>query len=156
LLVRDTCLCLHVQRAARVLARRFDEALRPAGLTNGQFSLMMSLNRPENFESMGIPPATMRSVAELLGMDRTTVTAAVKTLERRGLVAVRVDAKDRRGRLLSLTADGKQVLAGAVPIWTREHAALEHELKGDAGRLRRELAGLAGADAVETELCTGR
>lgn len=38
LLVRDTCLCLHVQRAARALARRFDEALRPLGLTNGQFS----------------------------------------------------------------------------------------------------------------------
>src|SRR3978361_166261 len=46
LLVRDTCLCLHVQRAARVLARRFDEALKPVGLTNGQFSLLMSLNRP--------------------------------------------------------------------------------------------------------------
>ena len=39
--VRDTCLCLHVQQAARALARRFDEVLRPLGLTNGQFSLMM-------------------------------------------------------------------------------------------------------------------
>ncbi|MDB5407975.1 MAG: MarR family transcriptional regulator, partial [Rhodospirillales bacterium] len=57
-LVRDTCLCLHVQRAARALARRFDEALRPLGLTNGQFSLLMSLNRPE--------PASMGSVAALL------------------------------------------------------------------------------------------
>ena len=45
-MVRDTCLCLHMQRAARALARRFDEALRPVGLTNGQFSLLMSLNRP--------------------------------------------------------------------------------------------------------------
>ncbi|MBN9440976.1 MAG: MarR family transcriptional regulator, partial [Bosea sp.] len=44
--VRDHCLCLYVQRAARVLARRFDEALRPHGLTNEQFSLLMSLNRP--------------------------------------------------------------------------------------------------------------
>lgn len=44
--VRDACLCLHVQRAARALARRFDEALRPVGLTNGQFSLLMALNRP--------------------------------------------------------------------------------------------------------------
>src|SRR5271169_896741 len=155
LLVRDTCLCLHVQRAARALARRFDDALRPAGLTNGQFSLMMSLNRPvETGPGMPeIPPATMRSVAERLGMDRTTLTAAVKTLERRGLVAVQVDAKDRRGRLLSLTAEGRRALAGAVPIWTREHAALERELRGDAGRLRRDLAGLAGVDAAEAELC---
>ena len=45
--VRDSCLCLHVQRAARAVARRYDEALRPVRLTNGQFSLMMSLNRAE-------------------------------------------------------------------------------------------------------------
>src|ERR1700733_2686081 len=78
--VRDSCLCLHVQRAARALARRFDEALRPLGLTNGQFSLLMSLNRPK-------PPA-MSAVASLLAMDRTTLTAALKVLERRGLVKV--------------------------------------------------------------------
>src|SRR5580658_9467437 len=88
LLVRDTCLCLHVQRAARALARRFDDALRPAGLTNGQFSLMMSLNRPD--------PPSVGSVAALLAMDRTTLTAALKPLERRGLVASAVDLADRR------------------------------------------------------------
>jgi DNA-binding MarR family transcriptional regulator len=67
--VRDSCLCLHAQRAARALARRFDEVLRPVGLTNGQFSLLMSLNRPE--------PPPMKPVADLLAMDRTTLTAAL-------------------------------------------------------------------------------
>src|SRR5271154_5593291 len=84
--VRDCCLCLHVQRAARALARRFDEALRPIGLTNGQFSLLMSLNRPE--------PAGIAAVAGLLAMDRTTLNAALKPLERRGLVSVDRDASD--------------------------------------------------------------
>src|SRR5580658_3458984 len=107
--VRDSCLCLHLQRAARALARRFDVALRPLGLTNGQFSLMMSLNRPE--------PPSMGSVAALLAMDRTTLTAAIKPLERRGLVAVVVDPADRRSRLLKLTARGQGLLARAVPIW---------------------------------------
>src|SRR3982751_6638895 len=88
LLVRDTCLCLHIQRAARALARRFDEALRPLGLTNGQFSLMMSLNRPE--------PPRIGSVAALLAMDRTTLTTPLKPLRRRGLVEVRIDGADRR------------------------------------------------------------
>ena len=78
--VRDTCLCLHVQRAARALARRFDEALRPLALTQGQFSLLMSLNRPQ--------PPSIGEVSALLAMDRTTVTANVKPLERRGLVKV--------------------------------------------------------------------
>ena len=80
LLVRDTCLCLHAQRAARALARRFDLALKPTGLTSGQFSLLMSLNRPE--------PPKLGSVAALLAMDRTTLTANLKPLERRDLIEV--------------------------------------------------------------------
>ncbi|WP_263376808.1 MarR family winged helix-turn-helix transcriptional regulator [Granulicella aggregans] len=115
--VRDCCLCLSVQRTARSLARRFDEALRPAGLTNGQFSMLMSLNRPK--------PATMSSVAGLLAMDRTTLTAALKTLTRRGLVLVTPDPEDRRSRLLTLTEEGRAALAGAVPIWERTHAEVE-------------------------------
>src|SRR5881275_3641769 len=94
--VRDACLCLHLQRAARAVARRFDAAFRPLGLTSGQFSLLMSLNRPE--------PATMGSVAALLAMDRTTLTANLKPLERRGLVEVTVDESDKRSRRLALTA----------------------------------------------------
>src|SRR5271170_868781 len=94
--VRDSCLCLHVQRAARALARRFDHALRPRSLTNGQFSLMMSLNRPE--------PPGMAAVASFLAMDRTTLTAALKPLQRRGLVKVTRDPSDRRSRLTTLTA----------------------------------------------------
>jgi len=133
--VRDTCLCLHVQRAARALARRFDVAMKPIGLNNGQFSLMMSLNRPV--------PATMKSVCDLLAMDRTTLTAALKVLERRGLVKTETDPKDRRGRLLTLTEAGMAMLSAAVPIWTRVHAEIDAEL-GDGGSdgVRRLLARL--------------
>jgi DNA-binding MarR family transcriptional regulator len=118
--VCDTCLCLHVQRAARALARRFDEALRPLGLTNGQFSLMMSLNRPQ--------PPGMGAVASLLAMDRTTLTAALKPLERRSLVTVAVDPADKRGRLMMLTPAGRRLLARATPIWERTHAEIEGRL----------------------------
>jgi DNA-binding MarR family transcriptional regulator len=118
--VRDHCLCLHVQRAARALARRFDEALRPVELTQGQFSLMMSLNRPE--------PPSIGSVSNLLAVDRTTLTANLKPLQRRGLVTVTVDKEDRRGRRLSLTAKGKALLASATPIWVQTHAETERLL----------------------------
>ena len=137
LLVRDSCLCLHVQRAARALARRFDAELKPVGLTNGQFSLMMSLNRPD---LPGVPRATMRSVAELLGMDRTTLTAAARVLFDRGLVVVEAEAEDRRSKVLKLTEEGRRVLANAVPIWTRVHGEIERGLgQGEAKRLRRDL-----------------
>jgi DNA-binding MarR family transcriptional regulator len=133
--VRDTCLCLHVQRAARALARRFDEALRPVGLTSGQFSLLMSLNRPM--------PATISSVSTLLAMDRTTLTANLKPLERRGLVKVAVDPDDRRSRQLTLTAKGRSLLAEAVPIWKRTHAAVEQLLSRGADALRADLNALS-------------
>ena len=131
--VRDTCLCLHVQRAARALARRFDEALRPVGLTNGQFSLLMSLNRPD--------PPPMGAVASLLAMDRTTLTAALKPLQRRGLVAVAPDPADRRGRRLTLTPAGMALLSHALPIWESTHAALDARL--DPARLRADLRALS-------------
>jgi DNA-binding MarR family transcriptional regulator len=134
--VRDACVCLHLQRAARVVARRFDEALRPLGITNGQFSLLMSLNRPE--------PPRIGDVATLLGMDRTTLTAALKPLERRRLVKVAVDRDDRRGRRLALTAAGRRALEAALPIWREAHAAIERGLPGrDPGRLRADLRALA-------------
>jgi DNA-binding MarR family transcriptional regulator len=125
-----------MQRAARALARHFDEALRPLGLTNGQFSLLMSLNRP-------VPPS-MGSVASLLAMDRTTLTAALKPLQRRRLVAVTVDPADKRGRLLALTVAGRSLLARATPVWERTHARLEDRLaKGEPDRLRGSLRALS-------------
>ena len=135
ILVRDSCLCLHVQRAARSLARRFDEALHPLGLTNGQFSLMMSLNRPE--------PPTIGAVASLLAMDRTTLTAALKPLERRGLIKILKDPEDNRARLLQLTPRGRKVLARAVPVWKSTHAEVEAHLgPGEPDRLRKNLRAL--------------
>lgn len=134
--VRDTCLCLHLQRAARAMARRFDQALKPVGLTNGQFSLLMALNRPE--------PPSISSVAELLAMDRTTLTANLKPLERRGLLKVTVDPADRRSRRLHLTPAGRKLLADALPLWQRAHDEEDRLIPGaDPERLRTDLRALS-------------
>ena len=136
LFVRDTCLCLHLQRAARALARRFDDALRPLGLTSGQYSMMMALNQPA--------PPTIGVIASILCVDRTTLTAALKPLKRRGLVTVTVDNSDRRSRRLKLTAAGRGLLARAVPVWRRTHAEIDRLVPDDgAERLRRDLRALA-------------
>jgi DNA-binding MarR family transcriptional regulator len=134
--VRDTCLCLHLQRAARAVARRFDAALRPLDLTNGQFSLLMSLNRPE--------PPTIGSVSTLLAMDRTTLTANLKPLERRGLVTVTVDEHDKRSRRLALTPAGRALLVAAFPIWKGTHAAIDRLIAHSSpDRLRDDLRALS-------------
>jgi DNA-binding MarR family transcriptional regulator len=134
--VRDTCLCLGAQRAARFLARRFDRALRPLGLTSGQFSLLNAVNQEA--------PPTIADVARLLAADRTTLTAALKPLERDGLVHVSVDANDRRSRRLALTRAGRARLDEAFPVWRKCHGELEGALGGaNASRLRRDLDELA-------------
>ncbi|NSX55431.1 MarR family winged helix-turn-helix transcriptional regulator [Parasulfitobacter algicola] len=118
--VRDRCLCFSVQRAARLLARRFDVALKPFGITNGQFSLLMSLNRPEGPRITDLVP--------FLGMDRTTLTAALKPLQRRELVDMIADEKDARARRLVLTDQGRALLRDALPVWRLTHDQVDAEL----------------------------
>jgi DNA-binding MarR family transcriptional regulator len=97
----------------------------------------MSLNRPE--------PPNLGSVAALLAMDRTTLTANLKPLERRRLVKTAADPTDGRARLLRLTPAGRAVLAKAMPIWRRLHAQIETALS-DPDDLRSELNLLSGTD----------
>ncbi len=132
--VKNHCLCLAAQRAARALARRFDTAFVPFDLTNGQFSLLMALNRPQ--------PPLMRDVASLLAMDRTTVTAMMKPLVRRKLAEVHVDENDRRGRRLMITHSGRVLLARAYPVWKRTLQEIERGVR-DPRRLREALWSIA-------------
>ena len=128
--VRDACLCFASQRAARRLARRFDGAFRELDLTNGQFSLMTA--------SGGMGDPTIGRLSDFLVMDRTTVTALLKALERRGLVAVVADPADRRTRRVSLTEAGACLIAEAIPIWRSEHARLERELTAPTAQSARQ------------------
>jgi DNA-binding MarR family transcriptional regulator len=96
----------------------------------------MSLNRPE--------PPPMAPVAALLAMDRTTLTAALKPLERRGLVKISADPSDRRSRVLKLTAKGARLLNLAFPVWERTHGEVEQLIPaGDPNELRRSLRALS-------------
>ena len=134
--LRGNCLCLHLQRAARAVARRFDHAFRPLELTSGQFSLLMALSSTE-LPSIGY-------LSALLAMDRTTLTANLKPLERRGLVRVTTDPADRRTRRLALTSAGHALLAAAVPVWRETHAAVECLIgMSDPDRLRADLRALS-------------
>ena len=134
--VYNHCLCFAAQRAARALARRFDEALAPLGLTSGQFSLLTSLNRPE--------APSMGSIAALLVMDRTTLTANLKPLEQRGLVEIAIDPADRRVRRLELTSAGRRLLRSALPIWQATHGDIDRLVaSSDATMLRAGLKALA-------------
>jgi DNA-binding MarR family transcriptional regulator len=117
-----SCLCLRVQRASRAIGRRFDEAFRPVGLNNWQFSLLMTLNQPT--------PLTVTGLAEELGLDRTTLAKNLRPLERRGLLEARRDDEDARVKRIVLTEAGRAVLADAVPHWEAANDAVAASLGG--------------------------
>lgn len=136
-LIRAQCLRLAAQKTACALARRFHRAFLPSGLTNQRFSLMVALQ--------SMKAARPRQVAKALGMDQTTVTAAVNAFARRGLVGIAGDAEDSRAKRLSSTDAGRAVLVLAAPVWLLEPAALAAEMPvGEAEVLARILGGVAG------------
>jgi len=111
---------------------------------------MMALNRPDQ------PP--LGEVARFLAMDRTTMTANLKTLEKRGWVQSHADPKDKRSRRLSLTDAGRDVLVAAVPAWRDEHDrvdALLAELIDPEVNIRPSLRALAYGNGQETAGGTG-
>jgi DNA-binding MarR family transcriptional regulator len=86
----------------------------------------------------------MAAVASLLAMDRTTLTAALKPLQRRALVKTMADPTDGRSRLMMLTPKGRRLLVRAFPIWKRNHAAVEKLLGSrEPERLRKNLRALS-------------
>lgn len=134
--IARVCLALHLQRATRSVTRTFDEVLRPAELTIGQFSLLMSLMQPN--------PPRMSALADELAMDRTTLTAYLKPLQRRGLVQVDAPPEDARSRVLSLTEAGREVLKVAYPLWRKaQEETLERAQLKNADHFRKDLRTLS-------------
>lgn len=120
------------------MGKRFDEAFRPIGLNNWQFTLLMALATPK--------PRTVSQVAAELGMDRTTATKNLQPLERRGLVEIRADAADRRVRRITLTPEGQALLGEAIARWRSVNDAIAAPLG------RSELAALmSGLAAITAE-----
>lgn len=113
------CICSSLRRAARVATRRYDEALRPSGLTITQFDLLATLARVQSL--------AVKDLAVVLTMDRTTLSRDLDPLERDGLVELTV-GRDRRSRLVHLTKHGSEVFSRAAPLWQAVQAELEQQL----------------------------
>ena len=129
------CYSLALRRAARAVSRQYDAALAPLALNNGQFSMLALL--------AAAGPVRIQKVAETLAMDRTTVTAALKPLQRRKLVRVRVARDDARAREVVLTPAGEALLNEALPLWRVQQERLKKMLSAeDAEALRAHLGRL--------------
>ena len=112
--ISHDCLCLNTQRTARAVARAYDAAFKPVGLTSGQFSILAALNQPR--------PVSIGLLADGLGLERTTLTRNLVPLETAGLIRSVPGDHDKRVRGLCLTAQGLARLALAIPLWQAAQA----------------------------------
>jgi DNA-binding MarR family transcriptional regulator len=134
------CLCSTARAASRELTRRYDEALRPAGLRTTQLSLLSRLTDEG--------PLPVTQLAARLGLDRTSLTRELKVLVARDLVTIE-RGPDRRARIVALTTAGGETLAAAWPRWEQAQADALADLGGE--RVTRLMHDLRAVSALAAE-----
>ena len=131
-----SCVSLNLRRAARLVSRRYDEVLRPLGITIGQFSLLTVLAARKE--------APITALAAFMGMDRTTLTRNLRPLQARNLVTATTDPDDARSKRIALSAAGRALYEKAVPLWEgAQKDVLKDLAKGEWARAQETLARLA-------------
>ena len=113
------CMCANLRRASRALSQRYDEALRPQGLTITQFTIMQALSLTGE--------VSQGKLGEILAMDSTTLTRTLNIMKRHGWIAVR-RGTDRRERRLSLSPGGVAKFNGAQPAWKSAQTEVRAQL----------------------------
>ena len=130
--VSAECVCFHLRKTARTITQLYDHTLAPSGLRGTQFTLLRLIGRTGGL--------SFSALAEVLGMDRTTLTRNFRPLERDKLIRT-VPGADRRVRLVSLTPRGARKLAEAEPLWAAAHARVTEGLGPETwSRLQRDLS----------------
>jgi DNA-binding MarR family transcriptional regulator len=115
----DTCLCHNVRMASRVVSRAYDGALRPTGLRATQIAVLAAVGARGAL--------SIKSLADSLEMERTTLTRNLKPLEEQALVSIAPEGR-HRSRTLTLTTAGKAALLKALPLWEKAQQSSMHQL----------------------------
>ena len=119
------CHCLAARRRARELTRFYEERLRPHGLRATQFSILAVLAQTG--------PTLITDLAELLGLERTSLTRSANVMEREGWIED-APSDDGRERPLQLTDGGREKVEAAFPAWKEAQEAVDRARNGEQPR----------------------
>jgi DNA-binding MarR family transcriptional regulator len=134
----SVCVCASLRMATRLVARHYDRALAPAGLSTNSYSILVRL--------LELGPLPLGELAGALGMDRSTLSRELSPLESAGLIEASADTGDRRRRVLVVSDAGRRRVRRAYPLWKTAQSSLEVEFGADrTAALVGELNALAGA-----------
>jgi DNA-binding MarR family transcriptional regulator len=118
----NECTGLRLRKATRVVGKIYDDALRPSGLQLSQLPVMVAAFL------FGEPGASMNQLADVLVLDRTTLTRSIKVLEAAGFLRVARSPTDARTRVILVTKAGERALEEALPLWERGYEQVRSAL----------------------------
>lgn len=134
----QNCLWLRVRQASRTLTAVYDAWLEPAGVLASQLTILSAIS------VFGTHEVGFSQLAEVLKMDKTTLSRNIKPLESAGLVRVARSPTDARARILLLTAAGQEAVAKGYPLWQEAQRVVKEALAtGDMEGLMAGLGKLA-------------
>jgi DNA-binding MarR family transcriptional regulator len=135
------CSCFAARRTARAITQHYERCLKPTGLTVAQFTVLAMLSLS------GAQP--LSRFAGQLGVERTTLTRNLRSLQARGWVTESA-TRDRRVRLLAITKRGIAAARAALPYWREAQGSIARRLGADA------IEALAAASVAAAESRPGR
>jgi DNA-binding MarR family transcriptional regulator len=116
----ESCAGWHARLAARRITQFLEREMAGCGLGLAQFGLMAQI--------AGASDDTLAALVERMGLDQSTLSRNLRTLEGEGLVEIAVVETDLRRRAVWLTEAGARRLEAAIPVWRRADAKLGHRL----------------------------
>lgn len=130
-----SCGSFNFRRTARAVTRLYDQAFESFGIRSTQFTILVGIAKTQ--------PTSMSALAEVLVIDRTTLTRSLRLLKKQGLLSVS-ERSTKRQRFLKLTPKGERVLAASLPAWRETHERFVKTLGTDYWTsFRNELEKLA-------------
>lgn len=138
----DKCICTSLRQAAQASTALYDRMLAPSGLKVTMFRLLRRIEAS--------PDVTITRLADLVGLDRSTLGRNLKVLERQGLLELPPHA-DARARSMVLTPAGKLALERAMPLWAKVQADIKAALGADLDHLLDTLERVFRPDLPDKE-----
>lgn len=134
----EACAGWSSRLAARRITQFLDREMEGLGLTVAQLGLMAQIAI--------LTDDTLGALAQRSGLEQSTLSRNLRTLESEGLIEIAVVESDLRRRAVWLTETGARRLETAIPAWRKAHAKLTRRLSPD---LARHLADATEALAVD-------
>ena len=134
----EACAGWNSRLAARRITQFLDREMTGLGMTVAQLGLMAQIAAAED--------DTLGALAMRAGLDQSTLSRNLRTLEADGLVEIAIVESDQRRRMVWLTETGARRLEKAIPVWRAANARLARQVPPGLTRTLADATAMLQAD----------